>query len=227
MKMFIKMITIALIAFLITGCTPNTPATAGNNPLATNADPTSTSSNLAPTNNDPIPTDTAPSDLKYSTMYMDWPGYPTVDKLIEASTNVFEGKLIKISFHTPSFKDSSSGRTYTELYTIYEFEVSSSYKGKNVGTVRVGIPGGMEGYKVDEQYNTMVYAGIYQEKLGIPVMGGYTHLTIGETYLIVTKDLGNDFLDILSPNRFSYLPDRTNQTSNFAYQEIKDYLSKS
>lgn len=219
MKMIIKMITIVLIALLISGCAQALPAP-GNDPLTTDNDP-------IPTNNDPIPTDTAPANLKYAMMHMSWRGYPTVDNLIKDATNVFEGKLIKISFQAPSFKDSSSGRTYRELYTIYEFEVSGSYKGKNVGTVRVGIPGGIEGYKVDEQYNTMVQAGIYQENKGIPIIDGFTHLTIGETYLIVTKDLGNGFLDILNQNQFSYLPDRTNQISAFGYQEIKDYFSKS
>ena len=219
MKMFIKMITIALIALLITGCAQALPAP-GNDPLTTGNDP-------IPTNNDPIPTDTAPANLKYAMMLISWQGYPTVDKLIANATNVFEGKLSNITFQTPSFKDSLSGKIRTELYTIYEFEVSCSYKRENVGTVRVGIPGGMEGYKVDEQYNTMVHAGIYQEKKGIPIIDGFTHLAIGETYLIVTKDLGNGFLDILNQNLFSYSPDRTNQTSNFGYQEIMNYFSKS
>lgn len=227
MKMFIKMIAIALIALLITGCTPNVPATAGNNPLATNADPTSTSSNPAPTNNDPIPTDTAPANLKFSTVHGEWIGYSTVEKLMQNATNVFEGKLKEISFRVVNFQDVKSGKVYSYLYTFYDFEVSSSYKGENAEIVRMGIYGGMEGYKEAEQYNAMVHGGIYNEKSGIPVLDGYTHPTIGESYLIVGIDLGNDFIDIANPTQSIYSANRSGDNTKFTYQEIKDYLSKS
>lgn len=213
MKMFFKIILIALIALLVTGCVQNVPA--------------STRDNLLATNNDPIPTDTAPENLKFSTMYTDWPAYLTVEELMQRANNVFEGKLTQISFKTVSFKDPYSGETYTELYTIYEFEVSNSYKGKNVGKVLLGIPGGIEGYKVSEQYNALVHAGIYDEKIGITIMGGYTPPTIGESYLIAAIDHGNGFLSIPNPEQFIYSADRSDDNLYFGYQEIKDYFSKS
>ena len=227
MKMFTKMIAIALIALLVTGCAVNGPATAGNNHPATNNDPTSTSNHLATTNNDPIPTDTAPANLKFSTVHGDWIGYSTVEKLMQDATNVFEGKLTEISFRVVDFQDVKTGKVYSYLYTIYDFEVTSSYKGENVGTVHVGLFGGMEGYKEAEQYNAMVHGGIYNEKSGIPILDGYTHPTIGESYLIVGIDLGNGFVDVPNPKHFIYSANKSDDDNKFTYQEIKDYFSKS
>ena len=218
MKMFTMMIAIFLIALLITGCAQALPAP-GNDPLTTgNAS--------IPINNDPIPTDTAPANLKFSTAHGDWIGYSTVEKMMQDATNVFEGKLTEISFRVVNFQDVKSGKVYSYLYTFYDFEVSNSYKGENAEIVRMGIYGGMEGYKEAEQYNAMVHGGIYNEKSGIPVLDGYTHPTIGESYLIVGIDLGNDFLDIVNP-RLSIYSANGSIDSKFSYQEIKDYLSKS
>lgn len=190
MKLFIKLITLVLVALFITGCTQS----------------------------EPLPTEPVPSGFSIGEAFYSWKPYRTVDELMQEATNVFEGELINITFEAVKLTETDIG-----LYTVYEFKASKSYKGWNLGTVRVGVPGGIEGYRVSEQYNTMVQAGIEKENIRIYTMHGFTPPTVGENYLVVAGDSERDFLSILTQYHFVFSPDEDNEVSRFGYQEIKEY----
>lgn len=195
MKLFIKMITLVLVALFIAGCTQSEPL---------------------PT--EPLPTEPVPSDFSIGEAFYSWKPYPTVDELMQDTTNVFEGELINITFEAVKLTE-----TDIELHTVYEFKASKSYKGWNLGTVRVGVPGGIEGYRVSEQYNTMVQAGIDKDDIRIYTVSGFTPPTVGENYLVVAGDSDRDFLSILTQYHFVFSPDEDNEVSRFGYQEVKEY----
>ncbi len=195
MKSLVKIVTLVLVALFITGCTQSEPR---------------------PT--EPLPTEPVPSDFRIGEAFYSWKPYRTAEELMQEATNVFEGELINITFEAVKLTNRD-----IELYTVYEFRASKSYKGWKSGTIRVGVPGGIEGYKVSEQYNTMVQAGIEKEDIRINTMHGFTPPTVGENYLVVAIDLGNGFLDILTQYHFVFSPDEHNEVSDFGYQEIKAY----
>lgn len=199
MKMLVRMITIVLVALFITGCGHQDESYDYN----------------------PLPTESVPSDFRIDEMFVSWKPYRTVEELMQDATNVFEGKLINITFEAFHNQNQSSGKT---LYTIYEFKVSNSYKGRNAGTVCVRVPGGIKGYKVSQQYNAMVQAGVKKEDIRINSMSGFTPPTVGETYLVVAKDLGGSYLNILTQYHFVFSPSRENKISKFGHEEIKAFF---
>ena len=94
------------------------------------------------------------STEKITYVTCDWPYYNTPQSLYEAATDIFEGKVSNIFF---KIIDMQSGKvvddekvddkTYLRLYTVYEIDVTDSYKKAESSKMYVCVSTGFEGYK--------------------------------------------------------------------------------
>ncbi|MBR4278553.1 MAG: hypothetical protein IKT34_00105, partial [Clostridia bacterium] len=149
------------------------------------------------------------SNIKVSYFHADWPQYDSVESLIEASSNVFEGKLTNISFdvvdlYTGESANKASEASKLHIYTIYEVEVNTSYKGVNADKVYIKVIGGMEGYMESKQFDKLKEYDIYDENVGLLVLDCFEPLTIGKTYLFLTDGQVGPYHSIINNTQFAY-----------------------
>jgi len=172
------------------------------------------------------------TEIKITPISADWPYYSTVDSLVLASSNVFEGKITDIRFDvidlkTGEFASKDTKASSMFLYTIYEVEVSNSYKGICTSKVYIKIIGGMKGYKEADQLTKMKEFGIYNEKNGIMVLSNIESLDIGKSYMFITTGQIGDCHSIINSEQFAYDITGEEKTNTFGYNEIKACLTNS
>lgn len=161
---------------------------------------------------------TSGGNADYTPLMMDWPYYATAEELIDASTHVYLGKVLDVSFtvldirtgeevHDTADKD---GRADRALYTVYTVAVTDARKGESAGTVTVAVNGGLAGTREEEQRRVLAESGL------TPTIGGglspipYTPdalcLSVGEEYLFCVSRFGS-FDHIVNPGQFAFDPD--------------------
>lgn len=139
---------------------------------------------------------------------MDWPYYKTAEETIEASSHIYSGKVIDISFTVLDMKtgaedlDPESESASRMLYTVYTISVTDEYKGESAETVRIVVNGGLPGEKENEQFNIIRGSGLKYN--GIPVTPEKVELSVGQSYLFCIYRVG-DFDHIINPNQFAFL----------------------
>ena len=140
----------------------------------------------------------------------DWPYYNTLQSLCEAATDIFEGKVSDVFFKIIDMRSGKvvddkkvDDKTYLRLYTVYEIDVTDSYKKAESNKMYVCVSTGFEGYKEAEQRDLMKSAGIYNESTGIQVVREFGHLQIGQSYLFLTVDLGGTYNYIVNADQFN------------------------
>ena len=139
---------------------------------------------------------------------MDWPYYKTAEETIEASSHIYSGKVIDISFTVldsitgAEDLDPESESTSRMLYTVYTISVTDEYKGESAETVRIVVDGGLPGEKENEQFNIIRGSGLKYN--GIPVTTEKVELSVGQSYLFCIYRSG-DFDHIINPNQFAFL----------------------
>ena len=139
---------------------------------------------------------------------MDWPYYKTAEETIEASSHIYSGKVIDISFTVldsitgAEDLDPESESTSRMLYTVYTISVTDEYKGESAETVRIVVDGGLPGEKENEQFNIIRGSGLKWN--GIPVTPEKVELSVGQSYLFCIHRVG-DFDHIISPDQFAFL----------------------
>ena len=199
-----SLLTIALCAFFFSGCRP--------------------ASQLIPTGSVPF------SDVPYSSStiqpsssglqwpettisYIYWLIYNTLPELDENVDYVFEGKVVNITFGVQSSSNpgifittptSDDGDFSLTLYTIYEIEVISQYKGNTESSVLLAVRGGMMGYKEQEQFDILSACGWPYN--GLQLVNKAKYLEIGKTYLFSSFKTASDYLGSLSPYQFALEP---------------------
>lgn len=170
------------------------------------------------------------SNIKVSYFHADWPQYDTIDMLVDASSNVFEGKLTNIYFdvvdlYTGESANKDSKASKLHIYTIYEVEVNTSYKGVNTDKVYIKVIGGMEGYMESMQYEKLNEHGIYDENVGILVLDCFEPLTIGKTYLFLTDGQVGPYHNIVNNTQFAYDSMEPSTAKGFSFTEVKSYVT--
>ncbi|MDR2647922.1 MAG: hypothetical protein LBB67_07365 [Oscillospiraceae bacterium] len=124
------------------------------------------------------------------------PSYFSVFKdakeLVDKAPIVLVGQISDISFtvldsSTAELPNDSSLEEHLMLYTFYDIEIVTIYKGEPQIPFQMKIYGGLEGYKTDEQLAAMQDL---QNKT-IPVLRDMPDLNIGETYLFVVDQIGS------------------------------------
>ena len=162
-----------------------------------------------------IPNHTVPTETEYPVFLLepDWPAYQTSDEVVNASTNIFAGKITDISFAIINYK---TGKTVASvepdskkcmLYTVYTVEVTESYKGDNHGTVQIAVEGGIAGFEDEDQFALMENSGLSEEYSGIPVVENSKNLETSETYLFCTYRSAGDYDFIINMEQFAFFDD--------------------
>ncbi len=129
-------------------------------------------------------------------VYFSWPHYDTAQAIYDKSTDIFEGKVTAIFFDVINVKTGvatsnqpADSDEWLQLYTVYEVEVSTAYKGTEDSTMYINICGGIEGYQEATQRQVMKDAGVQNPDV-IPIASGTEPLAPGKSYLFFTNDLG-------------------------------------
>lgn len=151
--------------------------------------------------------------LETTISYAYWITYDTLLELDENVDYVFEGKVINITFGVQSsgnpgvfitIPPSDVGDFRLTLYTIYEIEVVSQYKGSTEPSILLAVEGGMMGYKEQEQFDILSACGWPYK--GLQLMNDAKYLEIGRTYLFSSFDTQYGYLGSLSPYQFALEP---------------------
>ena len=160
--------------------------------------------------------------VTYNTISGDWPEYKNAAEVVEKADLVFEGKVTGISFQVLDMRTSLPPTKDTEewnrsLYTIYDVEIATVYKGNQQRTIQVKLDGGIRGVRVDDQLRAL---GADASK-GIPVAEGMLVLAIGRTYLFVVKKNGTLPAFILNTTQSVYdLANPSAKQSNISANDV-------
>lgn len=130
---------------------------------------------------------TKTADDEISVTYVESQGeirqYKTIEDLVNAAPCIFEGTVVDIFFRVKYYDDNPN---HYNLWTIYEVEVTDSYKG-NVGTKEyVAMQFGIRDFMVSEQVQAQRDAGI-EDPTQIRVTK-YAVFEIGSSYLFLADD---------------------------------------
>ncbi|MBQ7699911.1 MAG: hypothetical protein IJT49_06175 [Clostridia bacterium] len=152
------------------------------------------------------------AELKYTVILVDpdWPYYETADEAVQASTNVYSGKITDISFEVidivtgKAARDPESTDNTRMLYTVYTVEVKNNYKGETGKTVKIARIGGIKGYKMEDQYMLMELSGLLDTtSKSIPVYSSKCASPAeGNEYLFCTSRKVTDFDFVINPSQF-------------------------
>lgn len=169
--------------------------------------------------------------INYHESLVEWPYYETSQELYDAADNIYEGILTEIFFDVCNYRNIMSikdempeDQSNLELRTIYKIQVISAYKNATDPYIYIAIPTGLRNERVDEQIALLKEVGIY-ETAGIPIMGSFELLEIGETYLFFTKNSPGRYDCIISQYQYAF-NDHSGDKYGPSYAELKDYLSK-
>lgn len=219
MKRFFSVLCIIMFVLMFIGCSQNKIEF----PQNTN-----------PVNGDDLNHSTShktesPENIKVSYFHADWPQYDSIDALVAASSNVFEGKLTNIYFEVidlytgePAGKVSEDSKL--QLYTIYEVEVNSSYKGISEEKVYIKVIGGMEGYKESIQCAKLSEYNMYDD-VGILVLDKFESLDIGKTYLFLSDGKVGSYYNIINNTQFAYDAMESEKTNGFSFNDVKMHVT--
>ncbi|MBD5158483.1 MAG: hypothetical protein HDT13_12720 [Butyrivibrio sp.] len=165
-------------------------------------------------------------DVQYKDMYVDWMAYSDTEKLIDAGNIVVLGKVTGISFQMldsqtayPPTEDSNSEDCF--LYTIYDVEVLTSYKGTASGTIKIRLIGGLKDIYLNEQLAALTGS----DGREIPVVVGMPKMEIGENYLFVLYQYEDTMPTPVNPEQGMYKLDDPLEKDVFAYVSPKDIIS--
>lgn len=166
------------------------------------------------------------TDVQYKNLYVDWLAYSDTDKLIDAGNIVVLGKVTGISFQMldtqtafPPTENSNAEDCF--LYTIYDVEVHTTYKGTASGTIKVRVMGGFKDIYLNEQ---LAAFDSYDEKV-IPVVIGMPKMEIGETYLFVLYQYEDTMPTPVNPEQGMYKLDDPSQKDVYSYVSPKEIIS--
>ncbi|MDE6728491.1 MAG: hypothetical protein K2J80_11225 [Oscillospiraceae bacterium] len=170
----------------------------------------------------------ANSSVNYSYISIDERVWFSAQELVDESDIVVTGKVTDISFE---LHDHHTGELLTEysedadLCTIYDVEISKSYKGAAGSKVKIIMNNGLKDYEVGKQ----------QELVGehhIPVLDNPVDISLGEEYLFVLCQPDFDKSGMAQLINHSQGFFRTDQPtvkerfSNASLNDIVDYLTK-
>ena len=236
MKNSIRLFSLLFVVIMLIGCAQ----TGVYNPLAidttgtpdtttdTEADTTSAEEDTINAENNAANTEL---DVRTASLCIDYLVYRSLDALVNMSTNIYEGKITDITFAI--INDTGEIATKNDdikdmlLYTIYEVEVSASYKGQNEEKVYVYVPGGKEGYKESEQLALCKEYMNYTLNSYILVLDIPISLTIGKTYMFCTLGPSEQYQGIVSNYQAIYDPEQPDAKlyNFFSYNDVKSYLT--
>ena len=167
---------------------------------------------------------TTPSPVSYNSIHGDWPQYKNASEVVGKADLVFEGKVTGISFQVLDMRTSLPPTRDTEewnrsIYTIYDVEITTVYKGNEQRTIQVRMDGGLREYRVNDQLKAL---GADASK-GIPVVEGMPVLAIGKTYLFAVSKIAGLPAFILNTNQSVY--DLANPSAKQSNVSVNDVIA--
>ena len=163
--------------------------------------------------------------VEYATMSLDWPVYESADELIEACDVVAVGTVTNISFQvldtrTGKIPEADTEDLYCSLYTIYDIDITKTYKGNSKDAEQIRVIGGFKGAYEAEQL-----AALGQEQATIFVLDGLIEISEGETYLFMLHQYEDTLPTIINVEQSIYsisdaFSDGSKQDGKITVQEI-------
>ena len=149
------------------------------------------------------------TEARYAMMEACYSSYQSAQELVESADIVYVGKVTGISFRVLDATTALPPTEKTEerhrgLNTIYDIEISTSYKGGASKSMQVRMMGGIMNYRVEEQVQVMRDNNAWRWDEGIPVWENYAEYKIGETYLFVVKQNGNRPAYVMNLDQSAY-----------------------
>ena len=122
----------------------------------------------------------------YGTIQGDWPVYQNASELVDSAKLVFTGRVTGISFQMLDLRDPETigddiDDWHYNLFTMYDVDIITSYKGEARKSIQVRMMGGLKDYQVEEQLELLAQ----YNKQYIPILEGHVEYKVGETYLFV------------------------------------------
>ena len=114
----------------------------------------------------------------YGSVSLCYSNYETAADLTNIADHIYKGTVVGISFEIRPFNEEKM------LFTVYEVQVQTSYKGKLPGTVYIRIAGGLPGYREAEQ------RALAEDSGGCYLTSRCRCLSIGKSYLFCTRGKG-------------------------------------
>jgi len=228
MKKKLALVLIAALAFLLVSCGKNAEAdvttsteqnsvwqqetetesiTIPTEPAESQSDDGTTKQSTTTSETGSVSNTTAAAaEVKYAAMNAFWKTFQNAEELVKAGDVVIVGKVTGISFQVWDYTTGLPPNEETEehhraLFTIYDVDIVTSYKGDRTNSVQIIEMGGAKDYHEEEQINLVRDMKAWPPDC-IPVYKGIDMpvLKIGETYLFVLHASQNtDFLSALYP----------------------------
>lgn len=141
--------------------------------------------------------------------------------MADAASYVFEGTVVDISFWVKDYGN------FWYLFTIYEVEVTNTYKGDVDTTEYVAMQFGIKDYKIEEQVQAQRDAGV-EDPTHLRVTS-FLVLEIGSHYLFLTEDFYENYIVGVGPLQFAVNddPSVTRFAPYFSPEEIIAYIQNS
>ena len=189
------------------------------------------------TNNDPYPNE------RY--MFVDFAYYiDSQAKLATIPPYIFEGKVISISYDLYNRRTQEFGVPESEepvdyfenrdlfLYTVYEIEISKTYKGDVEGTIYMGLPGGRRSEDRGITWNDALDQFEYFKSIGVGNSMNVVTYTdevkscdLGKNYLFFAHGPYNPYKEYYEmADQKLYALEEGTSGDQFGYVEMKEFL---
>ncbi|NLZ82336.1 MAG: hypothetical protein GX915_01565, partial [Clostridiales bacterium] len=189
------------------------------------------------TNKDPINEDQPLVDLHteveqnedkviYKSIKADWPVYEDLEDLVKAGNVILLGKVTDISFQVLDDRTGQAPSEETEevdrnLYTIYDIDVITSYKGDSFEPIKIRALGGLENLYIKEQLKALEE----ETKKLITFVKGRPNITIDETYLFVLSQYEETMPTLVNMEQGVYDTRDPHKKDWYSFFSAKDIIS--
>lgn len=166
------------------------------------------------------------NEITYSRIKADWHIYQDAQELVEASVLVVLGKVTGISFQVLDQRTALLPTEKTEewnrsLYTMYDIDIITMYKGSPIKSTQVRMIGGLKDSYLEEQVAVL---GKDIEK-GIPLMEDMPEIKIGETYLFALYQYEDTAPTLLNLEQSVFDLHELDKKDRFSFISVKDVIS--
>ena len=148
------------------------------------------------------------TEVEYREMNPFFTEFRNVQELVERSNLIIIGRVTDISFQVWDITTAQPPTEETEyrhrwLYTIYDIDVITVYKGEVSGSIQMSMSGGLRDYRVQEQLDLIREMEAWPNNT-ISIMRGMPEIKVGETYLFVLHQFADNFATLTNLNQAVY-----------------------
>ncbi|MCL2508204.1 MAG: hypothetical protein FWF05_03405 [Oscillospiraceae bacterium] len=174
-----------------------------NQPESIEFQPNSTTNSTSQGNNATTPNST--TEVLYGNISSMWYPHKNAEELVESADAVIIGKVSGISFQildatTGMPPDEKTEERHRRLWTIYDINILTAYKGSESSSLKIKTDGGLKDYRVEEQLELI--KDLTPPNNIIAVSGETSMIKMGETYLFTLSQSRNwEFFNVMTPSQ--------------------------